>query len=122
MKDLQKPREFTMDDRFPKEMTFDVLLSEIGLGNREIIATIINPIRKGEYYKQGRVTGFKSGLWGGGYSNYKNGVPHAYESTKRDWIKKPKVHITYNIFTFGGKEHSDWVDADNCTFQIIKNE
>lgn len=45
-----------------------------------------------------------------------------FDSSRIRWIKKPKVHVTYNIFDFGGKEHSDWVDADNCTFSIIKKQ
>jgi hypothetical protein len=116
----QKPREFTMDDRFPKDMTFDVLLSEVGLMNREVIVTLIKPLRQQEYYTKGRLTGFKSGLWGGGHYNYRNGVPMSFDSQRIRCIKKPKVHVTYDIFDFGGRMHSDWVDIDNCTFQIIK--
>ena len=119
---IQKPREFTMDDRFPKNMTFDVLLSEVGLMNRDVLVTLINPLRKEKIYKQGKLTGFKSGLYGGGHYKYKNGVPTAFDSRRIRCIKKPKVHVTYNIFEFGGREHSDWVDVDNCKFQIIKNK
>ena len=124
MNDIPVPRDFTMDDLFPKNMTYETLLTEIGLGNREIIATLINPIRKEPHYKEGRVTGFKSGLFGGGHYNYKNGTPMSYDSSKRHWIKKPKVHITYNCYTWkrsGAREDSDWVDIDNCKFQIIKS-
>jgi hypothetical protein len=109
-----------MDDRFPKDMTIDTLFAEFGLNKREIIVTIINPVRKDPIYKKGRLAGFKAGLFGGGHYHYKNGVPMSYASTRRRWIKKPKVLVAYDIFTFGKSSHSDWVDVDNCTFDVIK--
>ncbi len=101
-------------------MDFDQLLTLWDFENIEV--TVINPVRKDEVYKKGRLTGFKSGLYGGGHSRYKNGMPHEYSSLKRRWIKPPKVHVTYSIFDFGGKEHSDWIDVDNCIFEIKKEE
>lgn len=120
MENISKPKEFTLDDRFPKDMDYGTLLDVLGFGKRDIIVTIINPVRKEEYYKEGRLVGFKSGIWGSGHSNYKNGFPHSFDSSKQHWIKKPKIHVAYNIFTFGGKDHSDWIDVDNCRFKIVK--
>ena len=117
---LPKPKDFTMDDRFPKEMTWDVLLDQVGLGHRDVIVTIVKPVRNGEYYKKGRLTGFKSGIWGGGHSRFKDGFSHSFDSSKQHWIKKPKVHVTYDIFNWGKRCYNDWVDVDNCTFEIIK--
>lgn len=88
----------------------------------DIEVTVINPIRKQDYYKTGRLTGFKYGIWGGGHSNFKNGIPRSYDSSKRYWKKKPKVQVTYNVFEYGRREHSDWIDVDNCTFEIKRNE
>ena len=95
----------------------------------DIIVTIKEPLRKDEVYKKGRLTGFKSGLFGGGHYNFQRdkdlpnsrSVPMSFSSTRKHWIRKPKVHVTYNIFTWGlagGKEHSDWIDIDNCTFEF----
>ena len=120
MDEVPKPRELTKEDHFSKDMDFHLLLTEIGLNNREVEATIINPLRHGDEFKKGRVTGFKSGLFGGGHSNYENGVPTSYDSTKRHWIKKPKVHVTYYCFEWGKGEYSDWVTVDNCVFNIVK--
>jgi len=88
----------------------------------DIVVTIINPVRKEEWYKTGRLTGFKSGLWGGGHYNYKNGKSHSFDSTRVRCLKKPKVQVTYNVFTYRGKEHSDWIDFDNCEFTIKTQE
>lgn len=101
-------------------MNWDELLESTALG-KDVIVTVIKPLRKEEYYKAGRMTGYKSGLYGGGHSNYRNGVPCSYDASKRRWIKKPKVHVTYNVFTYGGKEHSDWISVDNCIFEIREN-
>ncbi len=88
----------------------------------QIIVTVINPIRKGDCYKTGELQGFKCGIFGGGHSRFKNGAPHSYDSSKRKWIRKPKVLVAYNIFTYGKSQHSDWIDVDNCTFEIKKGE
>lgn len=101
-------------------MTWDELLTLSNFDNIEV--TIINPVRKGECYKKGRLTGFKSGLIGGGHSKYKNGVPHSFDSSKMRFIKPPKVHVTYNVFEFHKKEHSDWIDVSNCEFNFINNK
>ena len=100
------------------EMDWNKLLEFFNLDNIEV--TIINPVRKDEIYKTGKITGFKAGLFGGGHSNYKNGIPHTYNSLNRHWIRKPKVQVTYGIFDYGGSEHSDWIDVDNCTFKFTK--
>jgi hypothetical protein len=103
-------------------MTWNELLVEMQLNN-DIEVTLIKPLRKPMFegdtcFTHGNLTGFKCGLWGGGHSNWKNGVSHSFNGLNRHWIKKPKVHITYNAFQYQGKEYSDWVDVDNCTFKI----
>lgn len=103
-------------------MNFSELLVALNLGNSDIIVTVVKPVRKDSIYKTGKVTGYKSGLWGGGHKSWKNGFFQSYCSLDQHWIKKPKVHVTYNIFEWGGKEHSDWIDVDNCTFEIVANE
>ena len=105
-------------------MNLNELLIHLGLGDKKIVAHLIIPVRKGEHYKSGEVVGFKPGIFGGGHSEFKKkregiSVPHTYNSLKRYWIKKPKVMIKYSIFTFGKSEHFDWVDIDNCNFEII---
>ena len=116
MKNLNKPSDYSLDDRFPKDMSFENLYQEMGLNRREVLVTLINPVRKGEYYKQGKLTGFKSGIYGGGW----NSKHTSFDSTKMHWIKKPKVHVTYNVFEFFKGQHSDWVDIDNCVFNVVK--
>ena len=103
------------------------LFAALGLKDKRIEAVLIKPIRNGEWYLKGHVVSFKGGVWGGGHSNYKrnkaNGEthsrPYSYSSDRNHWIKKPKVHIVYSIGDFGGTMHSDWVNADNCTFNIV---
>ena len=97
-------------------MEWSELLDKMKLD--EIEVTIIKPTRKEESYKKGRITGFKCGIFGGGHYKYKNGQPMAYDSSRRHWIKKPMIHVTYPIFTYGGKEHSDWIPFDNCDFNF----
>lgn len=101
-------------------MDWTELLAATQLEKR-IEVTIINPVRKDDSYKKGRMIGYKSGIIGGGHSNFKKGVPCSFDSSKRKWIKRPKVLVEYNCFTFGtrAKMHSDWIDIDNCTFEII---
>ena len=102
-------------------MDFNELMTILGVGNASIRVTIINPIRKEtETYKYGTMMGFKPGLWGGGHKNYKNGIPTSFCSLDQHWLKKPKVFIAYDVFTFGEKTHSDWIDVDNCEFEIVK--
>lgn len=98
-------------------MDWTELLAAMQL-DKDIIVTITKPVRNGEPYTHGRLTGFKCGIFGGGHYNYKDGMPQSYDSTRRHFIKPPKVHVTYNIFQFGGKEHSDWIDVANCIFEI----
>lgn len=100
-------------------MTWSELLESTVFG-KEIIVTIINPVRKEEYYKSGTLHGYKAGILGGGHHRYKNGVPMRFESARIHWIKKPKVLVTYNVYNIypGGKQHSEWIDVDNCTFEI----
>jgi hypothetical protein len=109
-------------------MNYTELLQAIGLDKKEIIATIIKPVRNEEVYKTGTVIGFKPGLFGGGHSNWKKdsqqkdgrgmAQPHSFSSFDMHWIKKPKVLIVYNAFTFGKRQHWDWIEVDNCTFEI----
>lgn len=90
---------------------------------KRIKVTLIKPLRNPHYegdicFTFGYLTGFKSGLFGGGFSQWKNGMPMSYNSTKRHWIRRPKVHITYTAFEYHGKEYSDWIDVSNCIFEI----
>lgn len=103
-------------------MDWSELLIAMNIGDADIIATLITPLRKdGDSYKSGKVVGFKPGVYGGGHSRYKNGVPMSFDSTKMCWKKKPKVFVAYNCFTYGKSQHTDWVDVDNCTFEIVPN-
>ncbi len=115
------PEEF---DRYWKEnveskpLTWDELLVCM-IGDRTIIVTVINQLRKEEYYKTGRLTGFKCGIFGGGQKYKKRGRGFSYNSGDRHWVKKPKVHVTYGVLDYmKGREDSDWIDVDNCTFSI----
>jgi hypothetical protein len=105
-------------------MNWTELLTAIGFSNKQIIATIIKPIRKDDVYKSGKVIGFKPGVFGGGHSDWKKdneggvSVPHSFSSLDMYWKKKPKVMVTYDIFTWGKATHFDWIDVDNCTFEI----
>lgn len=109
-------------------MTYQELFISLGLHNKDIIATIIKPVRKDDCYKQGRVIGFKPGLYGGGFSDYRKdkqqkdgrgaAMPHSFNSFNMHWIKKPRVLIEYPCFTFGKSTHWDWIDVDNCTFEF----
>ena len=99
-------------------MTWDELLDATAFNNVEV--EIINPTRKEDCYKRGSLKGFKAGIWGGGHKRFVKGVPHSFCSSDTHWIKKPKVLVAYNIFTFGhrGKQHNEWIDIDNCTFSF----
>ncbi len=97
-------------------MTWDELLKQFPI--EEIRVKIKKPLRRGEEYREGRLTGFKSGIIGGGHSKYKGGIPQSYDSTKRRFIRNPKVHVTYDVFEYHKTEISDWIDADNCEFEI----
>jgi hypothetical protein len=108
-------------------MNWTELLTAIGFANKQIIATIIKPVRKDDIYKSGRVIGFKPGVFGGGHSDYykdkqqgdgASSYPHSFNSLDMHWIKKPKVMVEYGIFIFGKHSHFDWIDVDNCTFEI----
>lgn len=109
-------------------MNYTKLQQLLGLDKKEIIATLIKPVRIEEIYKKGKVIGFKPGVYGGGHSNWKKdkqqkdgrGMSHAHSFSTFDmhWLKKPKVLIIYDIFTFGKSQHWDWVEVDNCTFEI----
>ena len=99
-------------------MNFDEVINALGLSDKNIRATLINPLRNGEIYKYGKVIGFKAGQLSG-HSKYKKGIPQRFDGTKMRWIKKPKVFIAYDIFTFGKSQLTDWVDIDNCEFEIL---
>ena len=109
-------------------MNYQELQSALGLVDREIIVTIIKPVRNDEVYKTGTVLGFKPGVFGGGYSDYRKDKqqkdgrgmshPHSFSSLDMKWIKKPKVLVVYNAFTFGKSLHWDWIEVDNCEFEI----
>jgi hypothetical protein len=100
-------------------MNWNEVLKFLNIENRELVATIIEPVRKDPIYKKGKVMGFKPGIYGGGHYNYKEGVPMSFDSGRMRQIKKPKVLIEYNVFTYGGSSHCDWINVDNCEFEII---
>ena len=106
-------------------MTLSELRTALGMDNKDVIVHIINPIRKGDEYKSGQVIGFKPGLFGGGHSDWKKdnkdggvSTPHTFNSLDMHWLKKPKAMVLYNSFTWGGKMHFDWIEVDNCDFEI----
>lgn len=106
-------------------MNWTELLTACQLDNVEV--TIINPIRKSlhDEYKHGMMIGYKAGLIGGGFKVEKRDGEirgQHYSSTKRRWLKKPKVLVEYNVFNYGGRTHTDWIEVDNCTFEIKKGE
>lgn len=93
-------------------MNWDEVLKTIGLFNSDLIATIINPIRKGDVHKKGRVVGFKAGV----------------TSANKGACRKPRVFVEYfacTIYSRSGKQtgmRGDWIDVDNCEFEIIKHK
>ena len=109
-------------------MNWTELLNAIGFTDKSIIVTIINPVRKEEVYKSGRVIGFKPGVYGGGHSNWykdkedRDGggrkTSHSFSSMEMYWKKKPRVLVEYNCFIYGKSVHWDWIDVDNCIFEI----
>jgi len=100
-------------------MTWDELHGMLNISNIRI--ELIKPLRNDSHHTVGSFAGFKSGLFGGGHSKFKNGIAHSYDSRKRHYIKRPMICIAYDIFDYGGKQHSDWVDIDNCIFTIETN-
>lgn len=100
----------------------EFLSTPVIFGNK-IEVTILSPVRKPLFkddsvFTHGKLTGFKCGRWGGGHFDFKHGRFTSYDSSKTHWIRKPKVHVTYNAFEWGKKEYSDWIDVDNCDFKI----
>lgn len=81
-------------------MTWNEIVSLTSLDFIEI--ALINPIRKGDEYKTGKLIGFKA-------SNKKN---------------PPRVQIKYGVYKMcpQPKTICDWVDVTNCTFDLIKNK
>ena len=105
-------------------MNLSELLVQLKIMDKKIIAHLVIPVRKEEEYKSGEVIGFKPGIYGGGHSEYKKereGItrPHSFNGLNMYWLKKPKVMISYSCFTYGKRQHFDWVDIDNCNFEII---
>lgn len=98
-------------------MNFSELINELNISGRKIKVNIINPVRNAECYKTGELVGYKSGIWGGGHK-FKKGEMTSFNGLNRGWVKKPKVQVAYNTFTFGKSQHSDWIDVDNCDFEI----
>lgn len=89
----------------------------------KVRVTILSPVRRGESYTQGTVQGFKAGVIGGGHKFMKKDgefESHSFDSSNLKWLKKPRVFVVYDVFTFGGKQHCDWIEVDNCEFEIIK--
>ncbi len=98
-------------------MNFEELLTALCLNDKNIIVTLINPKRKGDWYKSGKLVGFKSGHTVCGRSNYENGMPHSLDNSRiMQWIKKPKVLVAYEYYSHGHRQ--DWINIDNCTFEI----
>ena len=85
-------------------MNWTELLDQAKMGD-DIKVTLINPVRNREYFKEGSLTGFKSGTIG----------------IKGHWIKKPKIQVTYSVYQMypTKKCYQDWVDYDNCEFEIV---
>ena len=96
-------------------MDFTQLSNELVLSDKTIKATLIKPIRNDDVYKTGIVMGFKPGTWGGGYSHQNRN----FSSLRQKWIKKPRVLVVYNCGYFMKSQHFDWVDVDNCEFEIV---
>jgi hypothetical protein len=101
-------------------MTWSELLNAT-VGDREVRVEIINPVRNGEHFKNGRLMGFKPGIVGGGHSNYRKCSPNSYDSSKRGWKKRPRVLVCYEVFLFRKSEICDWIDVDNCKFKLYDN-
>lgn len=109
-------------------MNWTEFLEATGFDKKELHVTLIKPVRNDEIYKIGRVIGFKPDVFGGGHSDWKKdkqqkdgrgmAMAHSFDSSKMHWIKKPKVLVEYNVFTFGKSTHWDWVEVDNCEFEI----
>lgn len=105
-------------------MNWNKIIKILGLEDKTLQANIINPIRKPingdvDIYSKGKVIGFKPGTLGGGHK-YKKGKLKSFDSLDFKWLKKPKVLVLYSIFDWGGKQHIDWIDVDNCTFELIE--
>ncbi len=106
-----------------QQLNWIELLKELGLYENEIKVTLIKRVRHDDSFQEGRVTGFKSGLRGGGHHDYHHGVPHSFSSDRIRQLKPPMIQITYNCFSFTkGKQYSDWVPVDNCIFEFTKEK
>ena len=107
-------------------MNWNELSAQLQLG--EVIVTILNPVRTGndcESYKSGKMMGFKPGTVGDGYRHIKrDGEIVGGHSKQQRWLKKPKVMVVYNTFEIypHRRVYFDWIDIDNCTFEIKQNE
>ncbi len=102
-------------------MDYTELLTLLNLSKREIHATIINPIRKGDSFKRGQIVGFKGGIVS--FGKHKKGEEdNSYPKAIR-WFKKPRVLLLYPIITIfpKNKHFCDWVDVDNCDFSVVEN-
>lgn len=98
----------------------ELLETPICLGKDTIEVTFITPPRKGEYFEKGEMVGYQTGIFGGGWSA--NGM--SFSSDRMRFLKKPKILVTYNIHQFYPKKRPflDWVDIDNCIFNIVQHE
>lgn len=98
-------------------MDFQQLLVYLGLHNQDIHVTLVTPVRKplhekdGGVYTRGKVIGFKPGLWRSPRGKNTWGGPPIQ-------VKPPRVLVQYNAFTFHKGSHSDWVDVNNCIFEL----
>lgn len=95
-------------------MKWDELLDVAKLGDT-IRVKLLVPLRGGEHFTEGTFGGFKSGILGGGWNRKQT----KFDSSKIHFTKKPKICVVYNICEFGKKPYMDWVDVDNCEFEIL---
>jgi hypothetical protein len=98
-------------------MDYTELLKTLGL-DKEIRITIIKPVRNGDIFKEGILAGIKPGKHTGGWTYTKAGK--TFIASNSIYIK-PRVLVAYPTSIIYGKpkgQVTDWVDVDNCIFEI----
>ena len=109
-------------------MDLSEIISELGLSDILIKVTLKVPKRIGDEYKAGRLAGSQPGYWGGCHYDYQKDFqcpeapkrPMSFDSRRIHQLKQTRVLVVYNCFTWGGREHSDWVPIENCDFEIVR--
>lgn len=98
-------------------MEFSELISALGLNEKIVVATLLKPVRNGEYYKSGEVRGFKPAIIG---TKVSVGFNKGHGSASYPYVlKQAKVMVVYNVGTYGKTAHFDWVPVDNCSFEVV---